>query len=473
MGSRRLLEPLSMELMAADFGDLRLTRRLGEVVDALAARPTESLPKALRSESALEGAYRFFDNDRVTPERILEPHVAATVERCRAADLVLAIHDTTQFDFGEETARSGLGPLKGNGGSGFFGHFTIAVAADGTRRPLGLLAMSHFVRRVGGKGQRTRREIRDDEENERLRWREQVSVVRGRMPSEIGVIHVMDREADSYALFCAMQDQRYIVRAQHDRVVELPAGVRVQEHERLRKVLDDSPVFLERTVHLSRRKAVTPSQKRIHPGRSERNAKLLVRATQIAVRRGDYWPATLPKSLVINVVQVIEVDTPPGEDPVEWILLTNLPIDNEKDVAFIVDSYRGRWIVEEYFKALKTGCSFEERQLETLPRLLNALATTAPVAWQLMLLRHLARNAPEEPATAVLSPSQISALRAFAAKPLPAHPTVQAAMLAVAQLGGHLRRNGEPGWQVLGRGFNDLLLFERGWAARTDGRRKM
>ena len=90
-----------------------------------------------------------------------------------------------------------------------------------------------------------------------------------------------------------------------------------------------------------------------------------------------------------------------------------------------------------------------------------------------MLLRHLARHSPGEPATAVLSASQISALRAFAEKPLPARATVGDVLLAVAQLGGHLRRNGDPGWQVLGRGFNDLLLFERGWAARTDGRRKM
>jgi hypothetical protein len=473
MRSRAVLEPLSDEMMGADFGDFRLTRRMCELVDAVSAHPSESLPKALGTEAALEGAYRFFDNRRVTPERILEPHVQATIERCQVAASVLAIHDTTQFDFGPETARVGLGPLKGSGGNGFFAHFTLAVGADGSRRPLGVLAMSHFVRQVGGKEKRTREEVRDDQDNEQRRWRQQVASVQTQMPPDVRVVHVMDREADSYAFFSASQETDYIVRAQHDRIVQPPNGLPHRDHEKLRTVLEGAPVFLERTVDLSRRKAVTPTQKRIHPSRSGRIAKLLVRATQTAVQRPWSNSKAAPSALVINVVHVVEIETPTEQDPVDWILLTNLPIDSEKDIAFIVDSYRARWFIEEFFKALKTGCAFEDRQLESLPRLLNALALSAPVAWQLMVLRHLARRSPEESALAVLSPRQISALRAFARAPLSPKPTARDAMMAIAQLGGHLRRNGDPGWQVLGRGFQDLLLFERGWSARLDRRKRM
>lgn len=467
------LSSLTDEMAAADFGDVRLTRRMCEVVEALAARPTESLPKALRSEAALEGAYRFFDNERVTSERILEPHILATVERCRVARTVLAIHDTTQFDFGEEISRRGLGPLRGNGGNGFFGHFTIAIGADEERQPLGLLALSHFVRCVGGKGKRTAAEIRGDDDNERMRWREQVSLVQERTPPDVTVIHVMDREADSYALLCDFHDRHFIVRAQHDRVVELPIGMRVDEHEKLRTMLESSPVFLEREVRLSRRKSITPTQKKIHPERERRIAKVLVRATQAEIKRSRYAPTSLPKQQTVNVVQVLEVETPAGQEGVNWVLLTNLPISTEAEIAFVVDNYRSRWFIEEFFKALKTGCAFEKRQLETLPRLLNALAVTAPIAWQLMLLRYLARHAPQRPATTVLSTSMLAALRSFAANPLPKNPRVRDVMHAIAQLGGHLRHNGDPGWQVLGRGFQDLLLFERGWSARTDGGRNL
>jgi hypothetical protein len=130
--------------------------------------------------------------------------------------------------------------------------------------------------------------------------------------------------------------------------------------------------------------------------------------------------------------------------------------------------YRARWIIEEYFKALKTGCQYERRQLTTSKRLLNALAVLAPVAWRLLLLRHLARHQPERPARDALSPSQVSVLRAVSKTPLPSRPSVRDALLAIARLGSHLRSNGEPGWLVLGRGFHDLLLLERGWSARTE-----
>jgi hypothetical protein len=466
-----LVGQLSEELSNAMFGDGRLTGRLTEIVDALVARPSDSLPKALRTEAALEGAYRFFDNRRVTPEKILAPHIEATIGRCQmSGGRVLAVHDTTQFDFGQEIERDGLGPLKGNGGRGFFGHFTLAVATGETREPLGVLAMSHFVRKPGGKGKRSAQAIRDDADNERIRWREQVVAVGEMVPD---VIHVMDREADSYALLHAMGNREYVVRAQHDRVVDLPAGMRVQERERLSKILAQEHIRLERTVRVSKRKAVTPTQKRIHPARAERIALLVVRATRVLIRRPDVSLPGLSKTISVNVVQVFEPEPPTGEDPIEWVLLTSLPIDSAKAIAFVIDCYRARWIVEEFFKALKTGCEMEERQLETLPRLLNLLATLAPVAWQLLLLRHLAREHPDTPAAHVLSADQLTALRAFAQRPLPPAPTVRDAMLCIAQLGGHLKRNGEPGWQVLGRGFHDLLLFARGWSARADGGRSM
>ncbi len=129
------------------------------------------------------------------------------------------------------------------------------------------------------------------------------------------------------------------------------------------------------------------------------------------------------------------------------------------------------WTVEEFFKALKTGCQYERRQLETADSLLNALAIFAPVAWRLLLLRHLARTEGSAPATAALTSSQLDVLRAVAKKPLPVRPTARQAMLAVAALGGHLKSNGDPGWLVLGRGMHDLLLLELGWRAREEAER--
>ena len=149
-----------------------------------------------------------------------------------------------------------------------------------------------------------------------------------------------------------------------------------------------------------------------------------------------------------------------------WLVtLTDLSIATDKAIAFAVDCYRGRWTIEEYFKALKTGCQYEKRQLESAHSLLNALAVLAPVAWRLLLVRYLSRHAPDRPARDALTAAQLDVLQATAKRPMPKNPTVREAMLAIAGLGGHLPRNGDPGWLVLGRGMHDLLILELGFAA--------
>lgn len=165
-------------------------------------------------------------------------------------------------------------------------------------------------------------------------------------------------------------------------------------------------------------------------------------------------------------MRVREVETNGEHEPVEWTLLTTEPIESPADVERIVDIYRTRWLIEEYFKALKTGCSIEKRQLESKHSLLNALAVFIPIAWRLLRLRNLARDEAEAPATDALSDVQIEVLIATSKKrKLPLKPTVREALLAVAALGGNIKNNGEPGWMVLGRGYDRLLTMETAWRA--------
>jgi hypothetical protein len=167
----------------------------------------------------------------------------------------------------------------------------------------------------------------------------------------------------------------------------------------------------------------------------------------------------------MNVVRVWEPAPPPGEQPVEWVLLTSDPIGTAEQILRIVDRYRARWTIEEYFKALKTGCAYEARQLEDHQSLANALAVFAPIACTLLDLRSEARRFPEAPADLVLTKSQIEVLRTLGRMPLPEEPTQRDALLAVAALGGHIKWNGEPGWLTLSRGYTDLLMLTAGWEA--------
>jgi len=451
------LPALSSEVADADLGDARLTQRLGLLIDSLADRPGESFPKAL-SDAELEGAYRFFGNAKVTPEAILAPHVRQTVLRATGRGDVLVVHDTTEFEFGGESKREGLGRLI-RPGQGFFGHFALAVGADGDREPLGLLNLETIFRHSKAIPRKRRRA--KDNRGESARWRRSIDQAEQRLAGAVRAIHIMDREADSYATFSALNDagRRFVIRSFQDRVL-------ADDETRLRAAAKSARRSFDREVPLSRRPKIDGPKGERHPARNYRVATLSFAAKAVEIPRTVDAKTAASPTLRLNIIYVWERKPPPGEPPVEWFLLTNLPISTPAEIAYAVDCYRARWVIEEYFKALKTGCQYEKRQLESARSLLNALAVLAPVAWRLLLLRHLGRHAPKRPATDVLTVSQLEVLQAVAKRPIPKRPTVRDAMLAVAGLGGHLPRNGDPGWLVLGRGMHDLLVLELGWRAR-------
>jgi hypothetical protein len=281
----------------------------------------------------------------------------------------------------------------------------------------------------------------------------------------------MDREGDQFRVLTEVTSccSDFVIRASHlDRVL---ANSEAGYHD-LREAARAAPIILEREVHLPRRRKTNTNvrPKSPHPPRDARSARLRVAATTVELRRS--WgiaAAEAPARMSVNVVRVFEIDQPPGEEPVEWVLLTSLPVESSEDVAFIVDCYRLRWLIEEFFKAVKTGCQYEKLQLESEKTLTNALAIVLPIAWQMLLLRHLSRSEEKAPATQVLTDAQLDALRVAAPVRLSRRPTARDALLAVAALGGHITNNGEPGWLVLYRGFRDLMLFEIGWSA---GRRR-
>jgi len=371
------------------------------------------------------------------------------------------LHDTTTFHFNGR----GFGPLRGAAmGEGFFAHVALALDGSAGRAPLGILGLRTFERHAHPKGRRkTKAERRDD--NELRHWAELFDDTQDLLRDRRAV-HVMDRQADSYVLFSTMVGRaHFVVRAAHDRIVNA-------DGERVRDALAEQPVVLERTVSITARAGTGLNRTRHQPARDERTAVLHVTASSIELPRPDSnsSPRTkTPATIRLNVVRVYEPAAPEGEQPIEWLLWTTLPIATPAQVEEVVDIYRARWVIEELFKAIKTGCAYEQRRLESSHGLLNLLAITAPVACRLLLLRHLARHAPDAPATRAFTHSQIAVLASTPRAALPKRPTIQDALRAVARLGGHLRRNGEPGWQVLTRGYHELLVLEEGWIAARGG----
>ena len=469
-GWRERAAGLGAEVEKAVLGDERLRKRAVRLMTTLAAEPDKSLPAALKTDAALEAAYRFFNNEAVTPEKVLAPHAEATLARMKSHDVVLAVSDTSTMSFSPDGKRRGLGRVRSTG-QAFFAHVTLAVAADGTREPLGVLAMSSHVRPPLKARKTKKAKDKKRAPNEKDRWDNQARRV-SEMVDGKRVIYVADREADDYRFMAGLlgRGDRFIIRVRHDRVLvpdsEQPAA---SVEEALREVR----VQAVRDVQLSRRPKVgrSPVQLKGHPAREGRPARLAVGATRVTLKRPDTQEKHLPPELRVSVVRVWEPEPPAGEASVEWTLITTEPTETEEQILAVVDGYRARWVIEESFKALKSGCSFEKRQLESLEGLLNVLALYAPIAWALLRFRSEARRVPEAPATRVLSPTQIEVLRAFHHKPLPPMLTSRDALLAVASWGGHLKRNGEPGWQTLRLGYELLIARTEGWiAAKTPAR---
>lgn len=453
---------LVAEMSGAEFGDTRLSKRLGRIVEAVQDAPDKSFP-SLFDDSALEGAYRFFNNDEVTPERILEPHVTATLARMVDQPVTLVVHDTSTMSFAPDGMRRGLGRVR-SAGQAFFAHLSLALSGDGNRMPLGVLALSHRIREGE---QRKKIKAKNNTDNERARWGRQVTEVASLGIDRARVVHLMDREADDYALFAQLVDagDRFVIRLAQDRLLE-PNGA--DGVEKLGQAITQIDAVAEREVPLSRRPAGnrSPQQRRIHPVREGRIAKLAFGATTVVVRRPSTQPKTLPATLTLQVVRVWEIETPPGDAPVEWLLVTTEPVATDQEILQIVDWYRARWVIEEFFKAIKTGCAYDTRQLETLEGLVNVLATFIPVAWRLLRMRAQARLGPSAKANTVLPATMIEVLHIFTRIKLPASPTARDVLLAVAALGGHLKHNGEPGWLTLGRGYEKLRTLTAGWAAK-------
>lgn len=466
------LEDVGQEMRRAEFGCNRLRGRLGRIVDALWAAPGKSFPQQTGSVAELVALYRFLDNRRVTEEQLLEPHVQSTIERVRRVGKTLVLHDTTGVSLGGKGTREGMGPLN-DGGHGYVLHSSLAVSADGQRVPLGVLRYETVVREPPSqekkKEPQPKNSRKKDPNRESLRWIRGVEQCAARLEGTgTELIHVMDREADDYELLgrMVMGGHRFVVRLSHDRLLALPPQQRrAGEPAKVHEALSQAQLFFEREVELSSRKRDRSAEKRkTYPERRGRLARLQASAMRLSLRRPNGLGSVdvpLPRSIEVNVVRVWEAEPPEGVEPVEWYLLTSESIGSAAHIERVVDFYRARWLIEEFFKALKSGCSLEKRQLENHRSLLNALALFLPMAWRLLLLRTLARTVPALPATLVLSELELHILRRSRPKlALPEKPSIEEGLLAVAALGGHIKHNGFPGWQVIGRGFEKLLSIE-------------
>lgn len=444
----------------ADLGHEARRKRGAQFVAQMMSAPSASIPKFTMRKAATKAAYRFLENEEVTHEGVLSGHIAHTMRQCSGLARVLIIQDTMSASFGGRAARSGLGPV--NDAEGIWGclvHTALAVELTPThRRVLGVLHQHVWARSMEKKPRDETSAERKRRSRESERWPDaQRDIDEGFQSLGLVAPHLVlttDREGDIFELFEELDqlEHSFVIRAQHDRlVVSNSKDERTYSLERVRS----APILATKTVSVPAR----------GPGHPARTAHLVVRATTVEVkppRNRDRKGAPVR----MNIVLAEEVEPPSDKAAVRWYLLTREPIETAAQVLEVTRIYETRWLIEEFHMGLKTGCSLEERQMETAQPLLNFLALATIVACKLLQLRDVAREPDPAPASSILTPTQILLLREVYPR-LPQDVTSAQALRAIAALGGFYDSSKKvaPGWRTLTAGYVRLLEREEGYLA--------
>jgi len=386
-------------------------------------------------------------------EEVFAAAGAATGVRA-AGRHVLAIQDTTHLSFPRRSGGS-LGPGGSGQAAGLFLHPLLALdAADGTA--LGLAAGRVWTRGPDKAGPRRKRAIEDKES---MRWIETGAAAKAALAAARQVTLIADRESDIYEEWAALPEARFdlITRVSRDR--KLAGGAR------LFAVAADWPVADRSVLDLPARK-----------NRPARRATLALKYGTVQICRPQHCStAGLPKSVTLQLVEVEELDAPPGADVIHWRLLTSHQVRSAAQAHQIVAWYRQRWRIEEYFRVLKrSGIDLEAAMIEGAHALLNLVAMAALAGVAVMQLVEGRDAGPERRAGEVIDADELEFARALSCtlegrtdKQKNPHPEGSLAWLAwiTARLGGWsgYQRYGPAGPKTMAYGWERFKNMSQGW----------
>lgn len=460
------------ELETLDLDHKAREKRAKEILGKL-AEVAESTPDAMRTKRELDRTYEFMSNPKVDFFSIMQPHFEQSQARTAQREQVLLVQDSTEVELTKPRRQvQGAGVLDCQTRRGFYLHPLMAYTTDGV--PLGMVDGQILVRESldttsTPQQKSAKRQAKPIEDKESIRWVQMV-----RKGKQLAIEHpqtqyigVSDSESDVFEVLAETVDRPnnydLLVRGCQDRAL-LDCEVTQADGSpcrRLGEVLSQLPVLHTRTVEVREREPKIKADKRARrQPRVSRTAKVEIRAVRLTFRPPHRHDRQLPP-VTLNVVEAREVNPPPGEEPVVWILLTTLSISSVEDLEFILTTYELRWLIEIYFRTLKSGLGVEDMQYQTLERYLNATSFLLILAWRIQLLTQAARHEPSTPSSNYFSASEWKSalLILFPGQPLPATaPPLGEFVILVARLGGYILRRGQgpPGVQTLWRGLRRL-----------------
>jgi hypothetical protein len=380
------------EFGGARLNDERLSKRLLTVARDFYNRPQANIPEACQSRAKTRAAYRFFDHPKIGMEKLLQPHYEATLTRISQEKIVLVAQDTTSLNYSTHPATVGLGPIstQPEGVVGLLLHDSMAFNLAGT--PLGLLDVQCWARDPTQFHKKQFRHPLPIEQKESQKWLSaygKVAEAAKRCPHTT-LVSVGDREADIYELFhLALGDPsgaHLVVRAEHNRQL-------AEEQGPLWEQIEGEAVAGIKIISVPRQAKRAP-----------REARLEVRFKEVRLkppkRKGELG------EIAITAILAQETQVPEGAEPIQWMVLTTMAVNNFAQATEKLSWYAQRWGIEVYHRTLKSGCKIEERQLGSADRIEACLAIDMVVAWRIFHLTKLGRETPDVPCTVFFEDTQ-------------------------------------------------------------------
>lgn len=463
-------------------GDVRLDRTAGELCSQAISKKT-AVVKNLADDRAQEARFhRFVNNDKIDPEKLIEPIVFKTSDFCSQRKHVLLIQDTTDFRFeaANKGSRTDIGLVGHDRSIGFSAHTTLAQDAQ-NHECLGIADLQMMRKTEKSKLTPYERNCQRIEEKTSYRWLEAVQSVSALIDRSTMQTFVADRESDIYELYniCHELKCQYVIRSSVDRntnvekepkITYRPTRQRIRQFYSLTELLNSQEILFEY-------EDLVP---RISGSRKERIACFQVKALKTEILRTSRkgYSNDLPRTLPINCLEVKEINSSVSE-PIYWRLITSHPIESIEDCKNIIGYYKARWNIEQLFRSTKkTGLKVEENQGKSYEALAN-IACIALISgchtMQLVKARDPDSNC-ESPVELVFEKDSIPILDSLNKKyqgktqkqmNMASHGSLTWAAWIIARMGGWkgYLSQGQPGPITMRRGLEKFAVFEQGWIA--------
>lgn len=440
------------EFKTINLGDHRLNKRLINIVTSLSTNPGKRIPQAMKTWKNTKGCYRFFDNERVVPEKILQAHKQSTIDRIKEYisnkedSLVLVASDMTTVSYANHTSKTELGRINTNQEErGLFIQSALALSTTGI--PLGLLSQNIWARDA-----KQTPKIADIKEKESFKWFRAMQDSVLSLPQHLKCLYIADREADIHDLFLFAKEcgSEILIRGTQNRCIKDSESTRLYEH------LEKLPVMGNYQSEIDIR---------VGQGFKREKVNFQVKFAQVTLSQTSHHKKKSP--ITIGCIQVKQTNA--KDKPIEWLLLTSLALEELSQAIEYVEYYKHRWKIERFHFVLKSGYNIEKLLIESLDNLKNALTVISIVAWRVLWITYWNREIPNTSCEKILEVKEWKALYCAIHEnknPPDTPPTIHDAIIWIARLGGFLARknDGEPGVITIWRGLQELKRIVQIWS---------